>query len=67
MNQSSTGHFIKVLLEGVISNRDGVGSWIELWMDSDYLANIHRVAKVISRRILNGKPSAYLGIRKSIR
>ena len=32
-NQSSTGNWFKVKLEGTTSNRDGIGSWIEVYLN----------------------------------
>ncbi len=31
----NSNHYVKVLLEGVVSNRDAVGSWIEVYAGSD--------------------------------
>lgn len=35
-NGTSNHHYLKILLEGTISNRDGVGSWIEVYAGSDH-------------------------------
>lgn len=35
-NEGGENHFIKVTLEGVISNKDGIGSFIEVWAGDDY-------------------------------
>lgn len=36
MSTGSENNFLKVSLEGTQSNRDGIGSWIEIWCDNAY-------------------------------
>jgi len=36
VNESISGHYIKLELEGIVSNRDAVGSFIELFHDTSY-------------------------------
>jgi hypothetical protein len=35
-NQGGSNHWIKITPTGVISNRDGMGAWIELWTGNDH-------------------------------
>ncbi len=35
-NGGGNNHWLKIRLEGVVSNRDGIGSRIELWTDGQY-------------------------------
>lgn len=41
-NNGTENNYVKIELEGDVSNRDAVGSWIELWVDGQsYLRHTH--------------------------